>query len=92
VTSPLTGGPIAIYTFLMWGCGEGGADLLSLVTSDSTQVTGTKRVRGSSDWTWGKGFSPRGWWVTGTGSPGKRLRHPVDQFKRRLDDALGHTV
>lgn len=40
-------------------------------------------VGGSSEWARGKGSSPRGWRVTGTGSPGKRPRHQACLCSRR---------
>jgi len=49
---------------------EGEVLISSLVTSNRTQEMEWRCIRGSSDWTLGKGSSLRGWSVTGTGFPG----------------------
>ena len=48
-------------------------------------------IRGSSDWTLGKGSSLRESSVTGTESPGKWSQH-LSEFKEHLDAALSHMV
>jgi len=45
-TTRLRSDPIAVYTFLKRGSGGGGADLLSLVTSNRTRGNGMKLRQG----------------------------------------------
>ena len=66
----MRGNLIKVYNFLMTGRGGAGTDLFSVVTSDRTGGNCLKMFRGGLGWISGKGFSPRGWLGTGTGSQG----------------------
>ena len=85
------GDPIAVYPFLE--AGSGGADLLSLVTSDRTRGNGMKLRQGKFRLDVRERFFTER--VVG---PWNRLPREVvtapspSEFKERLDDALSHTV
>ncbi|KAK4815563.1 hypothetical protein QYF61_004080 [Mycteria americana] len=82
---------MAVYSFLKGGSGEGGADLLPLVTSDRTREHGMKPHQGKFRLDMrNRSFSER------VVSHWNRLPREVvmapslSEFKERLDDALSH--
>ena len=75
----LRGALITVSTFLKGGSGGGGADLLSLVTSDRTQGNGMKLCQGKFRLNIRKRF----FMVTAPS---------LSEFKEHLDDALSHMV
>ena len=89
----LRGDLIAVYSFLRRGSRGGGADLLSLVTSDRTRGNGMKLRQGKFRLDVRKRFFTER--VLG---PCNRLPREVptapslSEFKERLDDALSHMV
>ena len=80
----LRGALIAVYTFLEGGSGGGGADLLSLVTSDRIQGNGMKLCQGKFRLDMRRRFFTRGWSVPGTGSPGKWSWHQACRSSRSV--------
>ncbi|KAK4832801.1 hypothetical protein QYF61_025669 [Mycteria americana] len=84
---------IAAYSFLKGGSGGGGADLLSLVTSDRTRGDGMKLPQGKFRLDIRKRF-----FTERVVSHWNRLPRAVvtasslSEFKERLDDALSHMV
>ena len=78
---------IRIYSFLTRGGRGAGTDLSSLVANNRTQGNGRRCGRGGLGWILGKGSSPKGWWSTGTGSPGR-----LTLSKKHLDNALRDMV
>ncbi|KAK4826327.1 hypothetical protein QYF61_007436 [Mycteria americana] len=87
----LRGDLMAVYNFLKGGSERGGADLLSLVTSDRTQGNGMKLHQGKFR------LDVRKWFFTErVVSHWNRLlreQAPIlSEFKERLDDALSHLV
>ncbi|KAK4813720.1 hypothetical protein QYF61_020927 [Mycteria americana] len=89
----LRGDLIKVYTFLKRGSGAGGADLLSLMTSNRIRGNGMKLHQGKSRLDIRKRFSAER--VIG---PWNRLPREVvtapslSEFKEHLDDALSHIL
>ena len=84
---------IAVYTFLKRGSGGGGADLLSLVTSNRTRGNGMKLRQGKFRLDIRKRFFTER--VVGPWNrlPGEVVTAPsLSEFKEHLDDALGHML
>ena len=89
----LRGDLIAVYSFLKGGSGGGGADLLSLATSDRTRGNGMKLHQGKFRLDIRKRFFTErvvGHWNR---LPRELLMAPsLSEFKEHLDDALSHMV
>jgi len=85
--------PISVYTFLKRGSGGGGADLLSLVTSDRTWANGMKLCQGKFRLDIRKRFLTKR--VVGPWNrlPGEVVTAPsLSGFKLCLDNPLSHMV
>ncbi|KAK4824293.1 hypothetical protein QYF61_013038 [Mycteria americana] len=89
----LRGVLITVYTFLKGGSGGGGADLLSLVTSDRTRGNGMKLCQGKFRLDIRKRFFTErvlGHWNR---LPREVVMAPsLSEFKERLDDTLSHMI
>ena len=89
----LRGDLIAVFDFLKGGSGAGGADLLSLVTSDGTQGDGMKLRQGKFRMDIRKGFFTErvvGHWNK---LPREVVMAPsLLEFKEHLDDGLSHMI
>ena len=89
----LRGDLITVYNFLKVGSGEGGADLLSLVTSDRTQGNGMKLRQGKFRLDIRKRFFTErvaGHWNR---LPREVVTAPsLPEFKEHLDNTRSHMV
>ena len=89
----LRGHLIALYSFLRQGCGEGGAELFSVVPSDKMHGNGSKLcARGGLDWTLRNTSLLRGWSNTGTGFLERWSMPQGHHVKRHLDNALNNMI
>ena len=86
----LRGDLIAVYNFLKRSSGRGGADLLSLVTSDRTREYGMKLHQGKFRLDIRKRFFTER--VVGHWNRLPREAPSLSEFKEHLDEAFSHMV
>ena len=84
----LRGDPIAFYSFLRRGRGEGGAELFSLVSSDRTHGNGSKLCQGRFRLDVGKHYFTKRVVKHWNRLPGEVDAPRLSAFKRSLDNAL----